>query len=117
MKHILIIDDDMAILEALELLLSRNHRVTATNRASDALEMMEKNRYDAVLLDLLMPIMSGQEFLRRHSARGDNTPVIVMTASSIYAPELGDLKFTALVHKPFQISELEAAIMRATEQP
>jgi CheY-like chemotaxis protein len=84
-REILVVDDDPDCLDALQYLLeSRGYRVDAARNGLEALRHVEGGgRPSVVILDLLMPVMDGLEFLRRrrdHPVLRD-TPVIVLTAT------------------------------------
>lgn len=73
--------------------------------------------YDLILLDIMLPDGDGREFLRRHRAQDDPTPVIVLTARSEVSDRVGllDLGADDYITKPFDFAELEArarAVMR-----
>jgi CheY-like chemotaxis protein len=82
---ILIVDDDQGCAEALsDTLQDIGYQVTTTNSAVDALRYLESaERPSAIILDLLMPGMTGEEFLERR--QGDpglaQIPVIVLSAT------------------------------------
>ena len=73
--------------------------------------------YDMILLDIMLPDGDGREFLRRHRAQDNPTPVIVLTARSEVSDRVGllDLGADEYITKPFDFAELEArarAVMR-----
>jgi len=66
----------------------------------EALEEIDKTSFDVILLDLRMPGIDGMETLRRLRARGNNTPVVVVTAHgevphAVEAMKLGAVDFLA----------------------
>jgi two-component system response regulator TctD len=65
-----------------------------------------------VILDLTLPKMDGQEVLRRLRARGNRTPVLVLTADNTTHSRVSELDHGAddYVAKPFEVEELEARI-------
>jgi two-component system response regulator MprA len=116
-QEILIIDDDAEILDGLQTLLSEKYEVTTLDRAQAGLDRLAKEKFDAILLDCLMPEMDGPEFLRRFATTGSETPVIVMTASSHHMVGLNGLKFASLIRKPFGIEAVEMVIEHALHSP
>ena len=109
----LIVEDDPAIRRLVEKLLSRHHIVVDT--AADgrtAIEKLEKNRYTVIVLDLMVPEVSGFEvidFLKRQNSR---TPVAVVSAVSQQALTTLDLDVVKLViSKPFDVDEFTKAIL------
>ena len=83
MKRILIADDEPNIVTALEFLLERNgYEVLIARNGGAALKMIEESRPDLVLLDVMMPEMSGYEVCQRMRERSDwrHIKVIMLTA-------------------------------------
>src|SRR5260370_6761748 len=81
--------------------------------------MLSGGSFDVVLLDVVMPEMSGLELLRRYRESGGTAPVIVMSGLSaaddvVRAMKLGATDYLA---KPFDSSELAAALTRALGHP
>src|SRR5687767_4413521 len=96
-KRILMVDDDVGILNALESLLSKKYDVVACEGAENALQKACNEDFDVILLDLLMPNLNGTEFLKKLSACGKNIPVIIMTASSNCLKRLEDSSYNGLL--------------------
>jgi len=81
MQKILVIEDyDFNQLLAESLLKVWGYKPIVSNNAMDALQLLKKEKFDMILLDLMMPKMDGFEFLRHLHKRKDNTPVIVISA-------------------------------------
>jgi diguanylate cyclase (GGDEF)-like protein len=81
--HLLIVDDRQENLELMQRRLIREgYRVTVSNSGRDALDRMESENFDVILLDWLMPDMSGTEVLAkiRSKSSAHELPVIVVTA-------------------------------------
>ncbi len=118
--QLLLVEDDAAIRDALIRALSeRGHVVTSTPAAMDALQQVLKAPPDAVLLDLGLPDLSGQEALRM--IRSVSTvPVLVITARDDEAEIVRALDAGAddYVIKPFGADQIEArirAVLRRAE--
>ncbi|HME90516.1 MAG TPA: sigma-54 dependent transcriptional regulator [Myxococcaceae bacterium] len=95
------------------------YQVRTASSAEQALEMLSGGSFDLVLLDVVMPQMSGLEALRRYRASGGAAPVIVLSGLSsaddvVRAMKLGATDYLA---KPFDFSELAAAVGRALGHP
>jgi len=79
MKHILIVEDDFALSDAFAIALRQEgYEVFIAQNGKKALEHLADNTPDLILLDVLMPVMDGKEFLRKY----DNTarvPVVVLS--------------------------------------
>jgi CheY-like chemotaxis protein len=77
---ILVVDDDSGIRRMLSLTLrSGGYDVTTASDGREALDEMSARPPDAVVLDLQMPIMDGETFLREVRLQGIETPVIVVS--------------------------------------
>ena len=77
MKHILIIDDDVHIGDMLrEVLVQEGYSVLRAYSGTEALYLLSQNKPDLVLLDLMLPGLSGEEVLPHI----ENIPVIVLSA-------------------------------------
>ena len=112
MKNILIIEDDIAIVELLEIHLSDLFYNTA--RALDGavgLSMALENEYDLILLDINLPTMDGIEICKKVRA-AKNTPIIMLTAKTEEIDRVLGLEMGAddYISKPFSIRELIARI-------
>jgi two-component system alkaline phosphatase synthesis response regulator PhoP len=114
-KRILIVDDEENILELLKYNLEKNgFEVVPKDNGEDAIEEMEKEDFDLVLLDLMLPVIDGLEilkFIRRHD-RIKNTPVIMITAKNEEIDTVLGLEMGAddYIGKPFGVHELLARV-------
>ena len=107
--HILLVDDSPVNREvATGLLEMFGHHVEVATNGREALEMLEKNRFDTVLMDLEMPDMDGMTATRELRSRSDTTPIIAMTAHAIAACRDGCLEagMDGYLTKPIQPAEL-----------
>lgn len=113
--RLLIVDDDQALLLLFSIALeSANFQNDCASGGEEALELLDKNRYDLVLLDLRMPDVSGLEVLARMRERGDLTEVIVVSA---YVPGAAVLRaasqgVTTFLGKPVTIQFLRDTVNR-----
>jgi two-component system response regulator MprA len=79
--HLLVADDDRAIRESLDRVLSlEGHRVTAVADGAAALEAARAERVDLIVLDLMMPSVDGLTVCRVLRSEGDRTPILMLTA-------------------------------------
>ncbi|GKI14173.1 DNA-binding response regulator [Oscillospiraceae bacterium] len=109
MKHILVIDDDQHIGDLLqEALTKQGYRVSRAYSGTEALLLVGAARPDLVLLDLMLPGLSGEELLPR--LRG--IPVIVVSAKAAVSSKVELLLGGAAdyVTKPFELRELLARV-------
>ncbi|MBC7157538.1 MAG: response regulator transcription factor [Rhodobacteraceae bacterium] len=111
--RILLIEDDAVLGAAVrDQIAADGHSVDWTTRLDDAEDALAVVRYDLILLDLMLPDGRGQPFLRDLRARGDATPVIILTALDRIADRIEGLNAGAddYLVKPFDLSELSARI-------
>ncbi|MEQ8674922.1 MAG: response regulator [Aggregatilineales bacterium] len=82
--HLLIVDDDPDNCFLLEQMLKKQYRVTSVNSGEEALSHLEETRFDAVLLDIMMPKMNGMELLKliREQVEIMTLPIIMVSALS-----------------------------------
>lgn len=109
MKKILVIDDDIDINNLLNDILNKNgYQVMRAWSGTEALLLLEKCRPDLIILDLMLPGMSGEEFLP--NAAG--IPVIVLSAKINVSDKVAMLSSGAsdYITKPFDVDELLARV-------
>lgn len=109
-KQIMIVDDDMNIGNMLEEALKREgYRVLRAYSGTEALMLFERETPDLILLDLMLPGLSGEEVLPKI----ENIPVIVMSAKTAINDKVNVLLSGAsdYVTKPFELKELMARII------
>ncbi len=84
MKHILLVDDVSTNLKCLDLLLRNKYKVTMAKSGGEALEFLNTETPDLVLLDIFMKDMDGYEVMRRmkENSRTADIPVIFLTADT-----------------------------------
>jgi DNA-binding response OmpR family regulator len=110
---ILIVEDEEKLSRVLQLELEyENYQTVIANNGKDALRLMGEKHWDLVLLDIMIPELSGLEVLRRIRRTDERTPIILLTArDAVYDKVSGlDLGANDYVTKPFQIEELLARI-------
>ena len=82
-SHLLCVDDDVKIIELLNIYLeAKGFEVTTCPSASEASELTSLFLYDLIILDIMMPNVSGIDFLRDFRIKDKNTPVLMLTANS-----------------------------------
>jgi two-component system KDP operon response regulator KdpE len=114
---VLAVDDDAQILRALRTSLqARGYEIQTAPNGETALDMLAKDRFDVVILDLGLPGIDGQEVIRRLRAWSD-TPIIVLTVRESQEQKVAALDAGAddYVIKPFAMEELLAR-MRAVRR-
>ncbi len=123
MKKVLIVEDDPQISELLRITLKEIFfEGKIINDGLEALKELEKNEYDLILLDLMIPSMDGVELCRAIRAKNILTPVIMITARTEEIDKVLGLETGAddYVTKPFSVRELQArvkSLMRRINAP
>lgn len=114
-RTVLIVDDEPEILDILEMTIELGRfKVLTAGSAEEGLEIFRKNTVHAVVTDILMPGMTGLEFMVKIKEESENTPVILITGhSGKYTPEQAiaegaDGYFT----KPFKNMELLSTLRK-----
>lgn len=111
-RKILVVDDEVKILDLIKGYLSKEgFSVVTADGGKAALELYQRERPDLVVLDLMMPEISGYEVCRKICAQS-STPVILLTAKSDEVDKLLGLELGAddYITKPFSLRELTARI-------
>jgi DNA-binding response OmpR family regulator len=113
-RKILIVDDDAALRQSLAEQLEQDDEFVAVecDTAAQALEVVEKERFDAVLLDIGLPDMDGRELCGVLRRNGIHVPIMMLTASDTDADTVLGLDSGAddYVTKPFRLSVLLARL-------
>jgi DNA-binding response OmpR family regulator len=114
-KRVLIADDEPNIVTALEYLLRRSgYEVSIARNGDAALKLVEAQRPDLVLLDVMMPLRSGYEVCQRMRERADwrHIKIIMLTAKGRDVEMSKGLSIGAdlYITKPFSTQELVAKI-------
>lgn len=110
MKNILIIEDDEKIRRILQLELTHEgYRVDTAIDGDDGIDKFNSNKYDLILLDLMLPKLSGEEVCKNIRSMSE-IPIIVITAKDQIKNkiELLDMGADDYITKPFNIDELFA---------
>jgi DNA-binding NtrC family response regulator len=115
MAVLLIVDDDKAIRDALHELFEEEHLCHLAGTAEEALEWLEKEKYDVVLTDISMPGLSGLELLGLLRLRQPETPVIIISGLSDQEHARGLTQMGAFDYlvKPFRLENIEKSVRRA----
>jgi len=121
MGKILIVDDEAAMRQALiDNLEIEGYQVDEAEDGNNGLEKILNNKYDLILLDVMMPKISGFDVCKKVRASGNLTPIILLTAKGEEIDKVLGLELGAddYITKPFSLRELFArvkAILRRTE--
>ena len=117
--HILVIDDDKAMRDACFQILSRKgFQVELAASAKQGLALLERQSFDAILLDLVMPDMDGLEALKKIRALDPDVEVIIITGYGTIQSAVESIKAGAFhfLSKPFVPDDLRNLVGRALEK-
>jgi CheY-like chemotaxis protein len=119
-KHV--VDVEPVSLMLLDTILTRNnYSVTTANSGEVAFDLLEKNAFDLMILDLLMPDIDGLEVLQqlRDNPKFENLPIIVFTAVSLnrVRQEAFQKGATTFLTKPVSSRELTRVVNKFLQHP
>ena len=115
-KRILIVEDEARIARVISLELKHEgYAVEIVDNGKDAINRAKEEKWDLILLDVMLPEMSGFEVLRRLRMVDEQTPVILLTARNSVFDKVNGLDHGAndYITKPFEMEELLARIRSA----
>ncbi len=114
-ENILVIDDEINILELIKFNLElNNYSVTTSLNGKDGIEKIKTQKFDLIILDLMMPEIDGIQVCK--FVRGNNTykniPIIMLTAKGTETDKIYGLEIGAddYITKPFSVKELNARV-------
>ena len=106
-------EDERSLAEAVvDVLEYHKYKVDVVYDGQDALDWAENDQYDGIILDVMMPKLSGLEVLRRLRAAGNRTPILLLTAKAEIEDRIQGLDLGAddYLPKPFAMGELMARV-------
>jgi DNA-binding response OmpR family regulator len=110
---ILLVEDDEGVAEVLKRALSAQHYlVESASDGQEGWELAEAFEYDLILLDLMLPKLDGLSFCKQRRAKGDRTPIVILTGQDTSTSKVIGLDTGAddYIIKPFDLQELLARI-------
>jgi DNA-binding NtrC family response regulator len=117
--RILVVDDEEIVIRScLRILDGDDYRVEAVQDGREALRRIEENPYDVVILDIMMPNISGLEVLRLIKEGHPDVDVIMITGLSQIDTAVEAMKLGAFdyISKPFEPDEIKLVVQRALER-
>jgi EAL domain-containing protein (putative c-di-GMP-specific phosphodiesterase class I) len=115
-RRVLIIDDEPSVLRVIGLLLERHgFAVASASNAREGLSLLAETGFDVVLTDIIMPELSGLDFLRELRQHDLDVPVILMTAGATLDSALDAIEYGASQYllKPVEPEALVTSVGRA----
>jgi DNA-binding NtrC family response regulator len=115
---LLVVDDEHGVRQSFNMVLKDDYFVLLAATGREAIEIIEKNYVDLVLLDILLPDVQGLDLLRQIKAIDPNVEVIMVTAvkeiqTAVQAIKLGANEY---IMKPFVVDDIVTAVSRALEK-
>lgn len=117
-RHILVVENDVGKAISMALLAAGCAAADIAGDGEDGLACLRRQSYDLIVLNYRMPRLDGAEMLRRIRERGDRTPVIFVSATSLdeIAERIDDLAYDDWIEKPFSmrllVERVAAALIR-----
>ena len=112
---LLIVDDELGARQSLEVILEDDYRVFSAMNGLEALEILDREAIDLVLLDVNMPDMDGIEVLRRIKKQDEEIDVIMVSALNLARKAADSIKSGAYdyITKPFEPEDILSTVNRA----
>jgi DNA-binding response OmpR family regulator len=117
--NVLIVEDESPLAQSLSRhFAEEGYYASSANNGEEALHLIEKEKFDVILLDWKMPKMNGIDFLKYLRSKGKETPVILLTALSRVTNKVEALELGAddYITKPFSFDELLARVKAVTRR-
>jgi CheY-like chemotaxis protein len=116
-KRVLIVDDDPDTTECLELMLRDTYSVTLAENGSRGLERLRAEAFDAVVLDVMMPVLDGVAVVETLRREGNRVPIILASATSNLKALAARLGVSDYIAKPYDFQLLLRKIALAASGP
>ena len=116
-KRVLVVDDEPLVCDALKMMLEFDRHVVETvSCGKDALALLEKSKFDLVIVDYQMPGMKGDALAAAIKARNSKQPVVMITAcNEVLLVATNPLTgVDSLINKPFLIENLRVAMTKVS---
>lgn len=111
---VLIVDDDAALVELIEMNLKRQYDVITALEGEEALKIIARDKPDAIILDIMLPFMDGFKVCEKikSNPKTKDIPVIFLTARGSHPDHVKGKKLgaAAFIEKPFDFEDLFNAI-------
>jgi DNA-binding NtrC family response regulator len=115
-EKVLLVDDELDFLEAMsERMTARGMEVTTASSAKEAIEIIDKISFDAIILDFQMPEMNGMEALQTIKAKRPESQIILLTGYATLEKGVEAMKIgaTDFIEKPADLEALSDKIKKA----
>jgi two-component system, chemotaxis family, chemotaxis protein CheY len=115
-RAVLVVEDDESIRNVItDVLEERGFRVVAVANGAEALDQLDTHRPDVMVLDLLMPVMHGWEFMESYADKtgGESIPIVVVSVNPVLPRSFSRFGVHTVVGKPFDVDELVQSVDEA----
>ncbi len=115
---IMVVDDEYGVRESFNMILSHNYNVFLAESGKQALDIFTNNSIDLILLDIIMPRISGLDLLTQFKELDQNVEIIMVSAVKDVETAVTAMKYGAYdyVVKPFIVEDIKNLIGRAIEK-
>jgi DNA-binding NtrC family response regulator len=115
---ILVVDDELGARQSLEVLLEDDYRVLSAESGQEALELLQSEPVDLILLDVNMPNMDGLEVLRRIKVQDEELDVIMVSALDLARKAVDAIRLGAYdyITKPYEPQDILSAVHRVVSK-
>lgn len=116
--NVLIVDDEVGPRESLGMILNPSFNIYMSEDGPEALKLIKELDIDVVTLDLKMPIMPGEEVLRRIKEYDPTIEVIIITGYGTLKSAVEAIKYNVFdyILKPFNVSDILTTVKRCLER-
>ena len=117
--HVLVVDDEKVVRDGCRrVLMGKGYEIATAENGKQALEILDAQKIDIILLDLKMPVMGGEEVLLKTREICPEIPVIVITGHGTVDTAVECMKKGAydFITKPFQIDQFLITVGRAADK-
>jgi CheY-like chemotaxis protein len=118
-RLVLVVEDDVSIRHVIaDLLEERGFRVVQATNGAEALDQLSVLRPDVVVLDLLMPVMHGWDFMESYVEKtgGERIPIVVVSVNPALPRSFSRFGVHSIIAKPFDVDDLVASVERAAAE-
>ncbi|NUP07354.1 MAG: response regulator [Polyangiaceae bacterium] len=112
MSVILIADDDQDVLDCLQMVLGESHEIIGVTNGEEAVAQAKARPFDLIVLDLMMPLLSGGEVVRQLRAEGVRAPIMIASAADDLHRRAMELDVAAHITKPYDFADFERKIVQ-----
>lgn len=113
-KTIIVVDDELEITNVVRSILEdEDFKISTAKDGEEAIQLLRNEKYDLILMDIMMPKMSGYDVIKNlhHTEVNSKTPVVLMSCVSPQVKQ-SEYKWKYFLKKPFTIDELVNTVKR-----